>query len=73
MVSTACRGFRVGFVEHLNMTQAAQERVIKFVAMIVTNLVTPKAVAKTKLLFSKLASEVGLLSIKVRLKQHNKV
>ncbi len=56
MVSTACLGFRVGFVEHLSMTQAAQERVTKFVAMIDTNLVTPKAVAKTKLLFSKLAS-----------------
>ncbi len=73
MVSTACLGFRVGFVKHLSMTQAAQERVTKFLAMIVTNLVTPKAVAKPTLLFSKLASEVGLLSIKVRLKQHNKV
>ncbi len=36
-------------------------------------MVTPKARAKHKLLFNKLALEVGLLNIKVRLKEHNKV
>jgi hypothetical protein len=37
------------------------------------NLVKPKAAAKHELLFNQPASEMGLLNIKVRLKQHKKV
>jgi hypothetical protein len=37
------------------------------------HLVTPKAGAKHELLFNELAQEVGLLNIKVGLKQDNKV
>ncbi len=42
----------------LSRTLAAQQSVIKFIAMTVINLVTPKAAAKQKLLFNKPASVV---------------
>ncbi len=56
---------RSGFVEHQSQT--------KSIPLAITNLVTPKAGAKHELLFNKAASMAGLLYIKVRLKQHNKV
>jgi len=42
--------------------------VTQYIIMIVMILVTPKVKAKHELLFNKLASEVGLLNNKVRLK-----
>ncbi len=48
---------RSGLVEHISQTEAAQQSVIQFLAVIVINLVPPKAAAKQELLFNKLASE----------------
>ncbi len=50
-----------------------QPSVTQFIIIVVMNLVAPKADAKNEHLFNKLASVVGLLSIRVRLKQDNKV
>jgi hypothetical protein len=51
------------FVEHLSRTLAAQQSVIKNIAIIAINLVTPKAQAKNEHLFNEPASEVGSLNI----------
>jgi hypothetical protein len=51
-----------GFVEHLRLTEVAQQCVAQIIAIMVINLVTPKAGAKHELLFNKLASEVGCLN-----------
>jgi len=40
--------FIAGFVEHLSLTQVAQQSATEFVAMIAINSVTPKAAAKQK-------------------------
>jgi hypothetical protein len=47
---------RGGFVEHPSLTLVAQQSVTEYIAMIVVNLVTPKAGAKLELSFNKLAS-----------------
>jgi hypothetical protein len=49
---------RAGFVEHLTLTEVAQQCVTKITFLSFVNLVTPKARA---FLFNKLASEVVLL------------
>ncbi len=53
----------VPFVEHLSLTQVAQQSATEFMAMIVTNLITPKVGAKQELLINKPASQVSLLNI----------
>jgi hypothetical protein len=44
---------RGGFVEHLSLTEVAQQSVTKIIHMTIMNLVTPKAGAKHELLFNK--------------------
>ncbi len=68
-----CTEPRYWFVEHLSQTYAAQQSVTKLIPLTMMNLVAPTVGAKHELLFKKLASEIGLLHIKVRLMQHNKV
>jgi hypothetical protein len=51
------------FVKHLSLTKFAPQSVVKLIEMIVKNSVTPKAAARHKLLFNKLASVVVLLYI----------
>ncbi len=50
-----------------------QRSVTQFTIIVAMNLVAPKAAAQNEHLFNKLASVVGLLSIKVRHKPDNKV
>jgi hypothetical protein len=50
-----------------------QQSVTQFTIIVAMNLVAPKADAKNEHLFNKLASVVGLFSIKVRRKPDNKV
>ncbi len=64
---------RYWFVEHLSQTYAAQQSVTKLIPLTLMNLVAPTVGAEHELLFKKLASEIGLLYFKVRLKQYNKV
>ncbi len=45
-----------GFVEHLSLTQVAQQSVTQIISVTIVNLVTPKVWAKHELLFNKLAS-----------------
>ncbi len=62
-----------GLVEHLCLTKVAQQSVTNILSHTFANLVKAKVGAKHELLFNKPASEVGLLSIQVWLKKHNKV
>jgi hypothetical protein len=57
----------------MSQTQVVEQSVSRFTALTFMNFVTPKATTKCELLFNKPASEEDLLSIQVRLKQHNKV
>jgi hypothetical protein len=47
--------------------------VTRIISLAIVNLVTPKGGAKHELWFNKQALEVGLLTIYVRLKEHNSV
>jgi hypothetical protein len=51
------------YVEHLSLTCVAEQSVIRLIAMVVVNLVTPTAENNCKHLFNKLTSEVDLLNI----------
>jgi hypothetical protein len=53
MINKHTTGLRGGFVEHLSLTQVAQQSVTKIICVKIMNLVTPKARAKHETLFNK--------------------
>jgi hypothetical protein len=56
--------YRDRFVEHLSLAYAAQHSVTRHIALMVMNLVTPKAGAKSELFFNKPASGLTVVLLK---------